>query len=284
LLFALNPEAAFKFQEALMDRERTTKEYIALCRAPSPPFWINDTPLTNLKKKTKKSKKKKNQKKAAAAAAAKAATLEPQRVSTEPTTVPNSDAHPLQLSQSASLEMPSVPEEPLSEAMDTAPTSSDERQPAITHFTTLATFYRLSLIKAKIFTGSFLLNRCSLVLLWPEQKPRLISGRTHQIRRHLNKTKNQIIGDHEYGKSGINNFFATEHGISRLCLHAWHIEIPHPYKPGFALNLVDPFPQDLRALIEKLPMEDRPGNLKEVFDMLCTSAASLKPICGGNSE
>ena len=53
-------------------------------------------------------------------------------------------------------------------------------------------------------------------------------GRKHQIRRHLNSVGHQIVGDTQYGKSGINKWLQKEFGFNRMFLHAARIQFPIP--------------------------------------------------------
>jgi len=60
--------------------------------------------------------------------------------------------------------------------------------------------------------GSF--ERYSLVEAVP------LTGRTHQIRRHLKHIAHPIIGDVRYGKGDHNRLFRERFGLHRLALHA----------------------------------------------------------------
>lgn len=57
----------------------------------------------------------------------------------------------------------------------------------------------------------------SLVRCFPK------TGRTHQIRVHMNDIGHPIIGDHQYGKN-----FQCPRKATRAMLHAHKIEFPHP--------------------------------------------------------
>ncbi len=59
-----------------------------------------------------------------------------------------------------------------------------------------------------------------------EAKP--ITGRLHQIRRHLKHIACPLIGDVRYGKGEHNRLFRTEHGLHRLALHCTRLTVPHP--------------------------------------------------------
>jgi 23S rRNA pseudouridine1911/1915/1917 synthase len=69
----------------------------------------------------------------------------------------------------------------------------------------------------------------------------LDTGRTHQIRVHLNGIGHPVCGDRQYG-------VRDAYGLSRQFLHAARLALPHPVT-GEALDLTSPLPDDLaRAL------------------------------------
>lgn len=55
-----------------------------------------------------------------------------------------------------------------------------------------------------------------------------LTGRRHQIRRHLKHIAHPIIGDATHGKGQLNRWWASRLGLQRLWLHALEIELPHP--------------------------------------------------------
>ncbi len=57
---------------------------------------------------------------------------------------------------------------------------------------------------------------------------RPLTGRRHQIRRHLSRRGYPIIGDAKHGKSIHNRFFAEQLGAPRLLLAATHLAFDHP--------------------------------------------------------
>ncbi|UKN02308.1 pseudouridine synthase [Paracrocinitomix mangrovi] len=69
--------------------------------------------------------------------------------------------------------------------------------------------------------------RYSLVSLIPK------TGRTHQLRKHMNKIAHPIIGDSKYGNRHHNHAFEAKFGHSRLYLHAKSITFEHPTKGTF---------------------------------------------------
>ena len=59
-----------------------------------------------------------------------------------------------------------------------------------------------------------------------EAKP--LTGRRHQIRRHLKHIAHPIVGDATHGKGPLNRAVAGFLGLQRLWLHALELRIPHP--------------------------------------------------------
>lgn len=85
------------------------------------------------------------------------------------------------------------------------------------------TFYkRLSTIELPIQIDKYPTSRYSLVELTP------ITGRRHQLRRHMKHISHPIIGDPKYGKSKHNNFIAEEYETNRLMLASVFISFNHP--------------------------------------------------------
>ena len=103
------------------------------------------------------------------------------------------------------------------------------QQAARSSFERIAEFFRLSLLRATIFTG-----------------------RRHQIRRHLARSAHQVIGDSSYGKGKINRFFRETYGLPRLFLHATLLELRHP-RTEKRMALRAPLPEDLRDFLKRLP-------------------------------
>lgn len=57
---------------------------------------------------------------------------------------------------------------------------------------------------------------------------RIETGRTHQIRVHLQDRHTPIYGDDVYGLADWNKRLYSAHQIDRPLLHAWRLEIDHP--------------------------------------------------------
>jgi len=73
-----------------------------------------------------------------------------------------------------------------------------------------------------IALGKYDSVRYSLIKLQP------ITGRRHQIRRHLAHLRHPIIGDINYGDNKQNPFFIKHFGFKRLMLIAKSLEFNHP--------------------------------------------------------
>ncbi len=95
-------------------------------------------------------------------------------------------------------------------------------RPAVTHFEVMEHFAHATLL------------RC-----------RLETGRTHQIRVHLQSLGHPLIGDRVYGRRGAPGILAV---FPRQALHAERLEFLHP-GTGRPAAFVAPLPADLRDLI-----------------------------------
>ena len=87
------------------------------------------------------------------------------------------------------------------------------------------------------------------------------TGRTHQIRVHMNNEKHPIIGDPLYGKNtfikkGINaSLREFIKNFKRQALHAYNIEFTHPISKKI-ISLKAELPDDMNNLIKILEMYD----------------------------
>lgn len=79
-------------------------------------------------------------------------------------------------------------------------------------------------------------------------KVNIETGRTHQIRVHLNHIKHPIVGDPVYGSRKRDN--AIPGCPQRQMLHASRLKITHPVG-GESMRLQAPLPTDMKNLIQK---------------------------------
>ncbi len=82
----------------------------------------------------------------------------------------------------------------------------------------------------------------------------LKTGRTHQIRVHMQAMGCPIAGDERYGDFTANRDLAR-HGLKRMFLHAHNLKLPHPLS-GEPLDLEAPLPPELAGFIELLRKEN----------------------------
>jgi len=113
---------------------------------------------------------------------------------------------------------------PLRRMPDDMRTGREEIQPAQTRFRTLARH------ELPVPHNGFASTRCALVELHP------LTGRRHQIRRHLKHMAHPIIGDSTHGKGPLNRALAAWLGHHRLWLHATGLALTHPVS-GQALSI-----------------------------------------------
>jgi len=89
------------------------------------------------------------------------------------------------------------------------------------------------------------------------------TGRTHQIRRHVQKAlQSPIIGDSEHGDSRVNRFWREKIGLDRLGLHCWYLDLPEESSVetetltskeaelGERIQCIAPLPPDLSLALQ----------------------------------
>jgi 23S rRNA pseudouridine1911/1915/1917 synthase len=99
-------------------------------------------------------------------------------------------------------------------------TDTDRPRPARTHFCLERALPRSTLIRVRLETG-----------------------RTHQIRVHLQAIGHPVVGDPEYGHPGL-------YGLQRQFLHACVLEFAHPVT-GSQVHVESPLPADLATALER---------------------------------
>ena len=96
---------------------------------------------------------------------------------------------------------------------------SDAPKPAITHFEIERALAQSTLLRVRLQTG-----------------------RTHQIRVHLQSIGHPVCGDADYGHRGL-------YGLERQFLHATRLAFAHP-STGVPVDVVSPLPPDLERALE----------------------------------
>ncbi len=107
-----------------------------------------------------------------------------------------------------------------------------DKRPAKTLYERWGTFERYSLIQAQPLTG-----------------------RLHQIRRHMKHISHPLIGDVRYGKGEHNRLFRERFGLHRLVLHAHRVTFTHPLSQQ-AFDIRAPLPADLADPLSRMGLLD----------------------------
>src|SRR3954447_3468041 len=103
-------------------------------------------------------------------------------------------------------------------------TETDDPREAVTHFAVEEALPRTTLLRVRLETG-----------------------RTHQIRAHLQAIGHPVAGDPEYGTPG-------RLGLERQFLHAARLRFAQP-RTGAEIDVASPLPDDLRAALERARAE-----------------------------
>jgi len=83
---------------------------------------------------------------------------------------------------------------------------------------------------------------------WTLLEVDLVTGRTHQIRVHLDAIGHPVAGDPVYGTGTSRRGPA---GLERLFLHAWRLELASP-SDGRLIRATAPLPPGLETVLERL--------------------------------
>lgn len=122
--------------------------------------------------------------------------------------------------------------------------SSCEAQPAVTRFRRLAT------VELPHRVDRYPTSRYALLELEP------LTGRRHQIRRHLKHISHPIVGDATYGKGRHNRLFTELFGCRRLLLACTRLAFRHPHG-GKAVAIEAPPAGDFSAVLAQLGWESQ---------------------------
>jgi tRNA pseudouridine65 synthase len=132
---------------------------------------------------------------------------------------------------------------PLSRRPDEAPHDSDNAsnapQPAQTRFR------RLAVCELPHRVDRYPASRYALLALEP------VTGRRHQLRRHLKHIAHPIIGDSTFGKAAHNRLFGTLFGVRRMLLASAALRLRHPVT-GTPLTVTAPLAEDFASIVRAL--------------------------------
>lgn len=117
--------------------------------------------------------------------------------------------------------------------------SADDAQDAVTDFRRLAT------CELPHAVDRYPTSRYALVELSP------LTGRRHQIRRHLKHIAHPIIGDATFGKGRHNRLFQELFGCQRMLLACARMQLVHPVS-GQPLDLLAPLDGDFARVVDAL--------------------------------
>jgi len=106
--------------------------------------------------------------------------------------------------------------EQLDKIADKLASQDKDKQEAVT------ALWPLAQIELPIAIGKYPVARYSLVALQP------LTGRKHQLRRHLSHLRHPIVGDTTHGEGKHNRLFAEHLNSHRLLLIAKRLELKHP--------------------------------------------------------
>lgn len=88
-------------------------------------------------------------------------------------------------------------------------------------------------------------TRCSLVRVRP------VTGRWHQIRRHMNRVQHPVIGDTTHGDNTQNRFFRLQFQLKRLMLAATQLQFKHPIT-ATEIQIESPPDNDFQQIIQQI--------------------------------
>ncbi|MBA3859199.1 MAG: pseudouridylate synthase [Cyanobacteria bacterium PR.3.49] len=88
---------------------------------------------------------------------------------------------------------------------------------------------------------------------WSLVEARPITGRLHQIRRHLKHLSHPVVGDVRYGKGDINRYFRETFDLNRLALHAFELSLKNRHDESISIQA--PITEDLQRAFEKMNLD-----------------------------
>ncbi|KAF0814463.1 tRNA pseudouridine synthase C [Andreprevotia sp. IGB-42] len=110
-------------------------------------------------------------------------------------------------------------------------------------------YVRLATAELAVANDRYPTSRYALALLHP------VTGRRHQLRRHMKHLSHPIIGDATYGKGPHNRMFAERFGVQRMLLACTRMHFIHPVS-GEAVDLRCALADDMQSVIDALGWQD----------------------------
>jgi len=110
-----------------------------------------------------------------------------------------------------------------------------EAQDAVTQYECLAT------VELPYAVSRYPVARYSLVRLKP------LTGRKHQLRRHMKHIFHPIVGDTKHGRGEHNKLYREKFDIHRLLLHAYQTSFVHPVSKE-TIEIFAPFDEIFKKL------------------------------------
>jgi tRNA pseudouridine65 synthase len=107
---------------------------------------------------------------------------------------------------------------------------------------TLTRYLRLATAELPQRVDRYPTSRYSLLQLEP------LTGRRHQLRRHLSHVSHPIVGDSTYGKGRHNRLFTQLFGCRRLLLACVELRFDHPLT-GAPVTVTAPLADDLAPVL-----------------------------------
>ena len=111
-------------------------------------------------------------------------------------------------------------------------------------------YERLATVELPFAVGKYDKTRYSLVRLTP------LTGRKHQLRRHMKHISHNILGDTKHGRGEHNKFIREEFGCHRMLLHANELQIKHPLANEM-LIIQAPLDETFKAIFNAFKWDDK---------------------------
>lgn len=113
----------------------------------------------------------------------------------------------------------------------------------------LTTWTRLATAELPVRVDRYPTSRYALVALEP------LTGRRHQLRRHLKHVDHPLVGDTTYGQGRHNRLFRDRFDCRRLLLAAVELHLTHPVS-GTPLSISAPLAPEFRRVVDALGWHD----------------------------